>query len=152
MNNKILLVEDNPDDVMLTERALKKSNNNHEIVVARNGLEAIDYLFGTGDYKGRDLSQMPGLVLLDLNLPLVGGLEVLKRIRSDNRTNLIPVVILTSSREDQDLINGYRLHANSYICKPVDFEKFVEDVKHLTLYWLVLNEPPPVQARYRNRN
>jgi CheY-like chemotaxis protein len=144
MNNKvILLVEDNPDDKALTLRALKKNNIKNEVIVARDGAEALDYLFGTGAYQGRDLSAMPEVVLLDLKLPKVDGLEVLKRLREDARTRLLPVVILTSSREEQDLINSYSLGANSYVRKPVDFNQFTEAVRHLGLYWLVLNEAPP---------
>jgi two-component system, response regulator len=139
----ILLVEDNPDDEALTLRALKKNNIGNEIIIARDGAEALDYLFGTGEYADRDMSVMPAMILLDLKLPKVDGLEVLKRLRDDDRTKLLPVVILTSSREEQDLINGYRLGANSYIRKPVDFTQFVEAVRHLGLYWLVLNESPP---------
>ena len=139
----ILLVEDNPDDEMLTLRAMKKNNFVNEIVVARDGAEALDYLFGTGKYSARDLSQIPGLILLDLKLPKIDGLEVLRRLRDDNRTKLIPVVILTSSKEEQDMLNGYELGCNSYVRKPVDFTKFVEAAGHLGMYWLVLNEPPP---------
>lgn len=142
-NKTILLVEDNPDDEMLTLRAMKKNNFVNEIVVARDGAEALDYLFGTGKYSARDLSQIPGLILLDLKLPKIDGLEVLRRLRDDNRTKLIPVVILTSSKEEQDMLNGYELGCNSYVRKPVDFTKFVEAAGHLGMYWLVLNEPPP---------
>ena len=144
MNQKpILLVEDNPDDVELTLRALKKNNILNEVMVAKDGAEALDYLFGTGVYAGRDLSVMPQVILLDLQLPKVDGLEVLKRLRADERTKLLPVVILTSSREEKDLINGYKLGANSYIRKPVDFDQFAYAVRQLGLYWLVLNIPPP---------
>jgi CheY-like chemotaxis protein len=139
----ILLVEDNPDDVDLTLRAMKKGNILNEVVVAHDGKEALDYLFGTGTYAGRDLSSIPTVVLLDLKLPKIDGLEVLRRLRADERTKLIPVVILTSSKEEQDLINGYKLGANSYIRKPVDFVQFTEAVHQLKLYWLLLNEPPP---------
>lgn len=139
----ILLVEDNPDDVDLTLRALKQGNILNEVVVARDGVEALDYLFGTGAHAGRDLSIMPTVVMLDLQLPKIGGLEVLRRLRADERTKLLPVVILTSSKEEQDLIGGYELGANSYIRKPVDFVKFTKSVSQLCLYWLVLNEPPP---------
>jgi CheY-like chemotaxis protein len=133
----ILLIEDNLDDEALTLRALKKNNIANEIVTARDGAEALELLLG------KDAKQSPALVLLDLKLPKVDGLEVLRRIRADKRTALVPVVILTSSKEEQDLIASYKLGANSYIRKPVDFNQFVEAVKHLGLYWLVLNEPPP---------
>ena len=139
----ILLVEDNPDDEMLALRALKKSHIGNRVVVARDGVEALDYLFGTGPHKGRDLSRMPQLILLDLKLPKVDGLEVLRRIRADERTCLLPVAVLTSSREDRDIVESYRLGANSYIRKPVDFSQFSESVRQLGLYWLVMNEPPP---------
>ena len=139
----ILLVEDNPDDVDLTLRAFKKNNIINKLIVIRDGAEALDYLFGTGKYLGRDLSVMPQGILLDLKLPKVDGLEVLRRLRANERTQLLPVVILTSSKEEQDMINGYKLGANSYVRKPVNFEKFAEAVRQLKLYWLVLNEPPP---------
>jgi two-component system response regulator len=139
----ILLVEDNPDDEALTLRALKKNNIKNEVVVARDGAEALDYLFATGSHEGRDPSRFPEVVLLDLKLPKVGGLEVLERIRSEDATRLLPVVVLTSSKEEQDLINSYSRGCNSYIRKPVDFEKFIEAVRQLGLYWLILNEPPP---------
>ena len=146
MNDKkiILLVEDNPDDVTLTLRVLKKNNIANEVVEAHDGVEALDYLFGTGAHAGRDLSQQPQVVLLDLKLPKVGGLEVLRRIRKDPRTRLQPVVILTSSKEEKDRVEGYALGANSYIRKPVDYNQFTESIRQLGLYWLVLNEPPPV--------
>jgi len=148
MTNKIIfLVEDNPDDEKLTLRALKKSNILNEVVVARDGAEALDYLFGTGAYAGRDLTVMPAVILLDLKLPKVDGLEVLRRLRANERTKLLPVVILTSSKEEQDIINGYSLGANSYIRKPVDFAQFTEAVRQLGLYWLLLNEPPPSERR-----
>jgi len=143
MTKKILLVEDNPDDEALTLRAFKKNNILNDIVVARDGAEALDYLFGTGAHAGRNAADAPALVLLDLKLPKVGGLEVLQRLRADDRTKLVPVVILTSSKEDQDLINGYLNGANSYIRKPVDFTAFIESVRQLGIYWLVLNEAPP---------
>ncbi len=139
----ILLVEDNPDDELLTLRALKKNNVPNEVVVARDGVEALDYLFGTGEYAGRDTDAMPQLILLDLKLPKVDGLEVLRRLRADERTRLLPVVILTSSREQQDMLDGYGLGANSYVRKPVNFEQFVGAVEQLKLYWLTLNEAPP---------
>jgi len=138
----ILLVEDNPDDEALTLRAFKKSNMLNEVVVARDGAEALDYLFATGAYAGRDTSVVPQLILLDLKLPKVNGLEVLERIRADERTRLVPVVLLTSSREEQDLIEGYSLGANSYIRKPVDFVQFTEVIRNVGMYWLVLNESP----------
>jgi two-component system, response regulator len=141
----ILLVEDNPDDEALTMRALKKSGVANEIIVARDGAEALDYLFGTGPYTGRDLSAMPPLTLLDLKLPKIDGLEVLRRLRHDERTRNLPIVILTSSKEEQDLRNCYQLGCNSYIRKPVDYEQFTESVRQLGLYWLVLNEPLPVR-------
>ena len=139
----ILLVEDNGDDEALTRRSFKKNNILNEVVVAHDGVEALDYLFGAGAYAGRDLTNLPQLVLLDLKLPKVDGLEVLRRIRGDQRTRLLPVVILTSSNEEQDLINSYALGANSYVRKPVDLDQFNEAVKALGLYWLVLNEAPP---------
>jgi two-component system, response regulator len=146
----ILLVEDNPDDVTLTERALKKSHILNKLIVTKDGAEALDFIFGTGTYSDRDMSIMPEVVLLDLKLPKIDGLEVLKRIRSDKRTKLLPVVILTSSKEEKDLINGYTLGANSYIRKPVNFNQFVEAIRQLGLYWLVLNEAPPVNNRKLN--
>jgi two-component system response regulator len=135
----ILLVEDNADDEALTMRALSKNNITNQIVVARDGVEALDYLFGTGPYAGRDTSEQPQLILLDLKLPKVDGFEVLKRLRADARTKLLAVVILTSSKEQQDVLSGYGLGANSYIRKPVDFQQFVDAVLQLGLYWLVLN-------------
>jgi CheY-like chemotaxis protein len=143
----ILLVEDNLDDEALTLRALKKNNIHNEVVVAHDGVEALDYLFGTGIHAGRDLSVMPQLILLDLKLPKVDGLEVLRRLRSDARTRLLPVVILTSSTEEEDRIAGYGLGANSYVRKPVDFAQFIEAVRQLGLYWLILNEPVPMPMR-----
>jgi two-component system response regulator len=140
----ILLVEDRQDDVELTIRALKKNKIANEVVVAADGAEALDYLFGTGKHAARDVTQVPALVLLDLKLPKVEGLEVLRRLRADARTKLLPVVILTSSKEEQDLVSSYSLGANSYIRKPVDFSQFSESVRQLGLYWLVLNEAPPV--------
>jgi two-component system response regulator len=139
----ILLVEDNADDELLTIRALKKNNILNEVVVARDGAEALDYLFGTGAYAGRDLTAPPQVVLLDLKLPKISGLDVLKRIREDARTRMQPVVILTSSTEEQDLAASYGLGANSYIRKPVDFDQFSEAARQIGLYWLVLNEAPP---------
>ena len=139
----ILLVEDNADDEVLTLRALKKNNIQNDVMVARDGVEALDYLFGQGAYAGRDPAQIAAVVLLDLKLPKVDGLEVLRRLREDERTHDTPVVILTSSKEEQDLARGYNLGCNSYIRKPVDFNQFMEAVRQLGLYWLVLNEPPP---------
>jgi two-component system, response regulator len=138
----ILLVEDNPDDVELTLRAFRLHNVRNEVVVARDGSEALDYLVGRGEFADRDTSLQPQLVLLDLKLPKMSGLEVLKEIRTNPQTRLLPVVILTTSREEKDLVDGYTLGANSYICKPVDFEQFVEAVRQLGLYWLALNETP----------
>lgn len=140
----ILLIEDNPDDEELTLLAFEQSDINSEVVVARDGVEALDYLFGTGKLAGRNLDVMPALILLDLQLPRINGLEVLQRIRADNRTKYIPVVILTTSNEQQDLINSYKLGCNSYIRKPVDFEQFQTAVQQLGMYWLLLNEPPPL--------
>jgi two-component system, response regulator len=145
-NKTILLVEDNPDDELLTLRALKKNNGFNKVVVARDGAEALNYLFGEGAYAGRDTSDVPQLVLLDLKLPKVDGLEVLRRLRADERTRLLPVVILTSSREQQDLVDGYGYGANSYVRKPVDFARFVEAVRQLGVYWLLLNETPRAEA------
>lgn len=139
----ILLVEDNPDDEALTLRALRKNNIRNQVVVAHDGVEALEFLFGTGAHAGRDMSVMPQVTLLDLKLPKIDGLEVLKRIRASEITRLLPVVILTSSKEEQDLINSYGLGANSYIRKPVDFDQFSEAILQLGLYWLVLNETPP---------
>jgi two-component system response regulator len=139
----ILLVEDNPDDEALTIRALRKNNIANEVIVVRDGAEAVDYLFGSGPYADRDMSDMPAVILLDLRLPKIDGLEVLQRVRADDRTKLLPVVILTSSKEERDLINGYLHGANSYIRKPVNYDDFVEAARQLGLYWLVLNEPPP---------
>ena len=144
MNSQpILLVEDNPDDEALTRRAFKQNNILNPVVVAHDGVEALDFLFGTGRYQGRDVSVQPQVILLDLKLPKLDGLEVLKRLRTDPRTQCLPVVILTSSKEDQDLLQSYHNGANSYIHKPVDFTQFIESVRQLGLYWLVLNEPPP---------
>lgn len=140
----ILLVEDNPDDEELTLRALRRNRVTNDVVVARDGVEALDYLLGTGAYEGRDTSALPQVVLLDLKLPKIDGLEVLRRIRTEEHTRLLPVVILTSSNEEQDVVKGYSLGANSYVRKPVDFSEFVEAVRQLGLYWLLLNESPPV--------
>lgn len=139
----ILLVEDNPDDEALTQRAFKQNNILNPVIVAHDGVEALDFLFGTGRYQGRDVSVQPQVILLDLKLPKLDGLEVLKRLRTDPRTQCLPVVVLTSSKEDQDLLQSYHNGANSYIHKPVDFSQFIEAVRQLGLYWLVLNESPP---------
>ena len=138
----ILLVEDNPDDVKLTQRALRKSNILNELVVARDGVEAMDYLFGTGQYGDRDTRQVPQVILLDLKMPRMDGLEFLQRIRANEKTRLLPVVVLTTSTEDRDRVESYKLGANSYIRKPVDFQQFTEAVQQLGLYWLVLNQSP----------
>lgn len=139
----ILLVEDNPDDEALTIRALRKHNIANEVVVTRDGVEALDYLFAKGAHAGRAVAVLPQVVLLDLKLPKVDGLEVLREIRADERTRLLSVVVLTSSTEERDVVESYRLGANSYVRKPVNFVEFVEAVRQLGLYWLVLNEPPP---------
>jgi two-component system response regulator len=139
----ILLVEDNPDDEKLTLRAFRKKNVVNPVVVARNGVEAADYLFGTGAHAGRNVSDTPAVILLDLKMPKLDGLGLLRRVRADSRTKHVPVVVLTSSIEQQDLISSYDLGANSYIRKPVDFEKFVEVAGTLGLYWLLCNQPPP---------
>jgi CheY-like chemotaxis protein len=140
----ILLVEDNPDDEALAIRALKRHHVGNEIVVARDGVEALEYLFGTGSYEGRDVSLKPSVVLLDLKLPRVDGLEVLRRLREDDRTKLLPVVVLTTSSEEQDLLDSYSLGCNSYIRKPVDFIQFSEAIRQLGMYWLLMNQPPPI--------
>ncbi len=139
----ILLVEDNPDDIDLTLRAFKKNNILNEVVVARDGAEALEYLFGTGAYAGRDPAQTPAVVLLDLKLPKVDGLEVLRRLRADGRTKLTPVVVLTSSKEEKDVVEAYKLGTNGYVRKPVDFVEFIDAVRGLGMYWLLLNESPP---------
>jgi two-component system response regulator len=139
----ILLVEDNPDDELLTLRAFKKTNIANEIVVARDGVEALDYLFGAGAHAGRDVNSQPQVVLLDLNLPRIGGLEVLRRIRADERTKLLSVVVLTSSKEDEDVVRSYSLGANGFVRKPVEFDEFSQAVRALGLYWLLLNQPAP---------
>jgi two-component system response regulator len=143
MNKIILLVEDNPSDEKLTTLAFKKCGVSNEIVVVRDGAAALDYLFGTGSHAGRDTSVLPTIVLLDLNLPKISGLEVLERLRADERTKLLPVVILTASREEEDILKGYSLGANSYVRKPVEFAAFVEAARTLGLFWLLLNEGVP---------
>lgn len=145
----ILLVEDNPDDEALTLRALRKNNFNNAVVVARDGVEALDYLFGTGVHAERDASILPHVVLLDLKLPRLDGLEVLKRIRADERTKLVPVIVLTSSQEDEDIVDSYSLGANSYVRKPVDFLEFTEAIRQLGLYWLVINLQPATRPPLR---
>ena len=144
-NKAILLVEDNADDEALTLRALKKNNIKNEVIVAHDGAEALEYLFGTGKFAGRNTDFIPQVVLLDPKLPKVDGLEVLRQPRADQRTKLLPVVILASSNEEQDRIKGYDLGANSYVRKPVDFTQFIDAVRQLGLYWLILNEAPPVR-------
>ena len=147
MEKVILLVEDNPDDEILTVRALSKNNIANNIVVAHDGVEALDYLFGNGIHAGRDTSLQPALVLLDLKLPKLDGFEVLRQLRVDPRTKLLPVVILTSSTEEQDIMNGYGLGANSYVRKPIDFQRFLDAVHQIGLYWLVVNEKAPVDKQ-----
>ncbi len=142
----ILLVEDNPDDEELTLLSLRKNNLAHDIVVVRDGVEAIEFLFGNGQYASRDVSHVPTVVLLDLKLPKLDGLGVLKRLRADERTRTLPVVVLTSSSQDADVIASYNLGANSYVRKPVEFGAFVEAVSSLGLYWVLLNRPPPLHA------
>jgi two-component system response regulator len=139
----ILLVEDNESDELLTLRAFKRSNILNEVVVVRDGSEALDYLFAKGVHAGRDASALPALVLLDLNLPRIDGLGVLRAIRADNRTGLLPVVVLTSSKEDEDVVRSYELGANAYVRKPVDFVQFSEAARTLGLFWLMVNEAPP---------
>ena len=139
----ILLVEDNPDDEELTTRALRQAKVANDLVVAHDGVEALDFLFGTGEHAGRDLSRMPALILLDLKLPKLNGLDVLQRLRADERTRLIPAVILTSSSEDEDMLKSYQLGANSYVRKPVEFGAFVNAVSQLGVYWMLLNQQPP---------
>jgi CheY-like chemotaxis protein len=143
----ILLVEDNKDDEMLTLRAFRKNHILNEVVVARDGVEALDYLFGTGAHEGRDLSVMPQVILLDLNLPRISGFDVLRRLRQDERTKLLSVVVLTSSKEDEDILRSYSLGASSYVRKPVDFAEFSEAIKTLGLFWLLLHQPAPVAPK-----
>jgi two-component system response regulator len=139
---EILLVEDNPNDVELTLRALKKRNLANKVHVVKDGAEALEFIFGTGTYAERDINHIPKVILLDLKLPKVDGLEVLRIVKSDERTKVIPVVVLTSSKEESDLVESYRLGANSYITKPVDFDKFAQIVSEMGLYWLLVNQPP----------
>jgi len=146
MGKLILLAEDNPDDILLTQRAFKKSKVANELVIVRDGQEVLDFLFAEGKYDGRDTSIMPEVILLDLKMPRMDGLEVLKRIREDIRTKHLPVVVLTTSKEENDIVQSYCLGANSYISKPVDFDQFVEAVEQLGLYWLVLNQKPKTQC------
>jgi two-component system response regulator len=149
-NRIILLVEDNANDVKLTMCAFEKSNISSEIVVVGDGEEAIDYLFATGRYAGRDPRVMPELILLDMKLPKIDGLGVLRRMRADERTRRLPVVILTTSKEEKDITSSYNLGANSFVRKPVDFAQFIDAARHLGLYWLVMNEPPPRRENGRN--
>jgi CheY-like chemotaxis protein len=139
----ILLVEDNPDDEELTTRALRQAKVANDLIVVRDGAEALEFIFGTGQYAGRDLSRMPALILLDLKLPKLNGLDVLQRLRADPRTRLIPTVILTSSSEDEDMLKSYRHGANSYVRKPVEFGAFASAVSQLGVYWMLINQPPP---------
>ncbi|MBN1692181.1 MAG: response regulator [Dehalococcoidales bacterium] len=143
MDETILLVEDNPDDIELTMRAFRKNNIANNLMVARDGVEALDYLFCRGAFSERDISDIPRLILLDLKLPKMDGLQVLEALRAEDSTKLVPVVILTSSREEQDLISGYKFGANSYVRKPINFNEFVDAVRNIGLYWLLINEPPP---------
>ncbi|MEY2929643.1 MAG: hypothetical protein RL033_392 [Pseudomonadota bacterium] len=143
----ILLIEDNESDELLTVRALEKAQVANEIVVVRDGEEALAYLFGTGVYAGRDTRQLPNVALLDLNLPKIGGLDVLRRVRADDRTRHLPVVVLTSSGEERDVVQSYQLGANAYVRKPVDFNEFAQATRALGLFWLLVNEPPPKPAR-----
>lgn len=143
MNSRpILLAEDNPDDQQLALRAFKKSNLSNEIIIAKDGVEAIEYLFGTGPYAGAEPPPLPAVALLDIKMPRMDGLEVLAAIRENERTRFLPVVILTSSKEEQDIVKGYSLGVNSYVRKPVDFNEFLKAVQHMGLYWLILNEAP----------
>lgn len=146
-DKEILLVEDNPADEELTFRAFKKNNITNEVIVARDGEEALDYLFGTGTFAGRDIHIMPQLVILDLKLPKIDGLEILRRIRADERTRTLPVVVLTSSKEEQDITTAYDLGTNAYVRKPVNFVEFTEAVRNLGMFWLLLNEPSPCSRR-----
>ena len=146
MDGKILLVEDNPDDIELTLRAFRQNNILNTVIIAKDGAEALDYLTATGTYAGRDILDLPVVVLLDLKLPRIDGLEVLKRIRANEITRFLPIVILTSSNQEQDVVAGYKFGANSYVRKPVDFVNFIDAIKSLGLYWLIWNEPVPKRA------
>jgi two-component system response regulator len=143
MEKTILLVEDNPNDEELTLRALRKANIANEVAIARDGQEALDFLFGTGKYAGRELPTMPAVVLLDLKLPKLDGIDVLQRIRADPRTRLVPVVVLTSSSEDEDMVRSYQSGANSYVRKPIEFSAFANAVTQLGMYWVLINQIPP---------
>lgn len=143
MDETILLVEDNPDDIELTMRAFRKNNIANNLMVARDGVEALDYLFCRGAFSDRNIDDIPRLILLDLKLPKMDGLQVLEALRAEDSTKLVPIVILTSSREEQDLISGYKFGANSYVRKPINFNEFVDAVRNIGLYWLLINEPPP---------
>ncbi|HMN60112.1 MAG TPA: response regulator [Anaerolinea sp.] len=143
MDGYILLVEDNQDDEELTLIAFKKANILNEIIITRDGQEALDFLYAQGDYAGRDPGDLPQVILLDLKLPKLSGLEVLERVRSDPRTRLVPVVVMTSSSEEEDILSSYRLGANSYVRKPVEFQRFADSVRQLGLYWLLINQTPP---------
>jgi two-component system response regulator len=142
-NETILLVEDNPDDIELTRRAFRKNNIANDLIVTRDGVEALDYLFCRGAHTNRNIKELPRLILLDLKLPKMDGLQVLECLRAEEITKLVPIVILTSSKEEQDLISGYKYGANSYVRKPIDFNEFVDAVRNIGLYWLLINEPPP---------
>ncbi len=146
-NETILLIEDNLDDIELTKRAFQKNNIANNLMITHDGIEALDYLFCRGAYAERNIKETPRLILLDLKLPKLDGLQVLERLRANEQTKLIPVVILTSSKEEQDLINGYKYGANSYVRKPINFNEFVEAMRHIGLYWLLINEPPPKNHR-----
>ena len=152
MKKIILLVEDNPGDEALTLRAFRKSGITNDVIVTRDGAEALDYLFRTGQFADRDPSDLPAVILMDLNLPKIGGLEAIRRIRNDPVTKLIPVVILTSSDEEEDRLRGYEIGANSYVRKPVEFNQFADAVRQLGLYWLLLNEPAPLKIGKSSRN
>lgn len=141
-NHAILLVEDNPNDEELTLLAFNRQKIKNDVIVARDGEEALDYIFGTGKYEGRDINDHPSLIIMDLKLPKIDGLDVLRQIRNDERTQFFPVIVLTSSKEDRDVLDAYKLGTNAYVQKPIDFQQFAEAVKHLGLFWLVLNQCP----------